>query len=78
MPIFYDAPHLVRDSDPRQSAQSVSSAFHSSQPRHPPERLNTELVKNPKDLLEYIIVHEMAHLLEPTHGERFTALLNRH
>ncbi|HZS09442.1 MAG TPA: SprT family zinc-dependent metalloprotease [Blastocatellia bacterium] len=41
-------------------------------------RLNTELVKKPKDLLEYVIVHEMAHLLEPTHSERFTALLDRH
>lgn len=41
-------------------------------------RLNTELVKKPKDLLEYIIVHEMAHLLEPTHSERFTALLDQH
>lgn len=41
-------------------------------------RLNTELVKKPKDLLEYIIVHEMAHLLEPTHSDRFTALLDRH
>jgi predicted metal-dependent hydrolase len=41
-------------------------------------RLNTELVKKPKDLLEYIIVHEMVHLLEPTHSERFTALLDRH
>jgi predicted metal-dependent hydrolase len=41
-------------------------------------RLNTELVKKPKELLEYIIVHEMAHLLEPTHSERFTALLDHH
>lgn len=41
-------------------------------------RLNTELVKKPKDLLEYIIVHEMVHLLEPTHSERFSALLDRH
>lgn len=41
-------------------------------------RLNTELVKKPKDLLEYVVVHEMAHLLEPTHNERFTALLDRH
>lgn len=41
-------------------------------------RLNTELVKKPKDLLEYIIVHEMAHLLESTHGERFTGLLDQH
>jgi predicted metal-dependent hydrolase len=41
-------------------------------------RLNTELVKKPRELLEYVVVHEMAHLIEPTHSERFVALLNRH
>jgi predicted metal-dependent hydrolase len=41
-------------------------------------RLNTELVKKPKDLLEYVIVHEMAHLIEPTHSARFIAILDRH
>lgn len=38
-------------------------------------RLNTELVKKPKDLLEYVIVHEMTHLLEPTHSDRFLTIL---
>lgn len=41
-------------------------------------RLNTELVKKPKDLLEYVIVHEMLHLVEPTHSEQFFILMNRH
>jgi len=41
-------------------------------------RLNTELVKKPKDLLEYVIVHEMAHLLESTHSDRFVGMLNEH
>ncbi|MDO8312631.1 MAG: SprT-like domain-containing protein [Sideroxyarcus sp.] len=41
-------------------------------------RLNTELVKKPKDLLEYVVVHEMLHLVEPTHNERFVALLDQH
>ena len=41
-------------------------------------RLNTELVKKPKDLLEYVVVHEMAHLLEPTHNDRFIAILDEH
>ena len=41
-------------------------------------RLNTELVKKPKDLLEYVIVHEMAHLIEPTHSDRFVAILQKH
>jgi predicted metal-dependent hydrolase len=41
-------------------------------------RINTELVKKPKELLEYVIVHEMAHLLEPTHSERFVFILDKH
>jgi predicted metal-dependent hydrolase len=41
-------------------------------------RLNTELVKKPKDLLEYVVVHEMVHLLEPTHSDRFIAILEEH
>lgn len=41
-------------------------------------RLNTELVKKPKDLLEYVVVHEMVHLLEPTHSDRFVTLLTNH
>ncbi len=41
-------------------------------------RLNTELIKKPKDLLEYVVVHEMLHLLEPTHSERFVVLLEQH
>lgn len=41
-------------------------------------RLNTELVKKPKDLLEYVIVHEMVHLLAPTHNDRFIAILEQH
>jgi predicted metal-dependent hydrolase len=40
-------------------------------------RLNTELAKKPKECLEYIVVHEMAHLLEPTHNARFIALMDR-
>lgn len=39
-------------------------------------RLNTELAKKPSECLEYIVVHEMVHLLEPTHNARFTRLLD--
>lgn len=40
-------------------------------------RLNTELVKKPQECLEYVIIHEMAHLLEPTHNSRFIMLMDR-
>jgi len=40
-------------------------------------RLNTDLAKKPPECLEYIVVHEMVHLLEPTHNSRFIALMNQ-
>ena len=41
-------------------------------------RLNTELVKKPKDLIEYVVVHEMLHLIESTHNDRFISLITEH
>ena len=38
--------------------------------------INLELAKKPPECLEYLIVHELAHLLESGHGERFKALMN--
>ena len=40
-------------------------------------RLNTELAKKPPECLEYILVHELAHLIEPTHNARFLALMDK-
>jgi len=40
-------------------------------------RLNTELAKKPRECLEYIVVHEMTHVLEPTHNARFVALMDQ-
>ncbi|NWD66164.1 M48 family metallopeptidase [Pseudomonas gingeri] len=39
-------------------------------------RLNTELAKKPPECLEYVLVHELVHLIEPTHNTRFLALLD--
>ena len=41
-------------------------------------RLNLELAKKPPECLEYILVHEMVHLLEPTHNSRFVELMDMH
>jgi len=58
--------------------QRMKTKWGSCNPGKGHIRLNTELVKKPKDLLEYVVVHEMAHLLEPTHNKRFVAILDRH
>ncbi len=40
--------------------------------------LNLELAKKPAQCLEYIVVHELAHLISRRHDERFIAALNKH
>ncbi|MBN2394575.1 MAG: M48 family metallopeptidase [Anaerolineae bacterium] len=39
--------------------------------------LNLELVKKPPQCLEYIVVHEMVHLLERHHNDRFVAYMDK-
>src|SRR5690625_4065326 len=41
-------------------------------------RLNTALAKWPPECLEYVLVHELVHLLEASHNHRFKALMDSH
>ena len=41
-------------------------------------RLNTELAKKPPECLEYIIVHEMVHLIVRRHDDVFSSLMDRY
>lgn len=58
--------------------QRMKTKWGSCNPRAGTIRLNTELAKKPKDLLEYVVVHEMVHLLEPTHSQRFAGILDEY
>ncbi len=40
--------------------------------------LNLALVTRPRESLEYVVVHELAHLLVPDHSPRFWAVVARH
>jgi predicted metal-dependent hydrolase len=40
--------------------------------------LNLELAKKPVEYLEYVILHELVHLKERKHNERFVAYLDKH
>ena len=57
--------------------QQMKTKWGSCNPRARTIRLNTELAKKPKECLEYIVLHEMVHFLEPTHNARFVALMDR-
>jgi len=40
--------------------------------------LNTALAQAPNALIEYVIVHELTHLFEPSHNHRFKSLMTRY
>jgi predicted metal-dependent hydrolase len=57
--------------------QRMKTKWGSANPRAKTIRLNTELARKPPECLEYLVVHELAHLLEPRHNSRFVALMDR-
>jgi predicted metal-dependent hydrolase len=56
--------------------QRMKTRWGSCNPATASIRLNTDLAKKPIQCLEYIVVHEMMHLLEPKHNNRFIALMD--
>ncbi|MCH7665597.1 MAG: M48 family metallopeptidase [Acidobacteria bacterium] len=57
--------------------QRMKTKWGSCNPKARTIRLNTELAKKPPECLEYIVLHELVHLLEPTHNARFVELMER-
>lgn len=58
--------------------QHMKTKWGSCNPTAATIRLNTELAKKPLECLEYVLIHELAHLLEPTHNDRFRRIIDRH
>lgn len=57
--------------------QRMKTKWGSCNPEARSIRLNSELAKKARECVEYIVVHEMVHLLEPTHNSRFLALMDQ-
>jgi predicted metal-dependent hydrolase len=55
----------------------MKTRWGSCTPRKRSIRLNTELGKKPPECLEYVVVHELVHLLEPSHNARFVSLMDK-
>lgn len=57
--------------------RKMKTKWGSCSPQSKTIRLNLELAKKPAEYLEYVLVHEIIHLLEPSHNQRFIALSDR-
>lgn len=58
--------------------QAMTRQWGSCNPKSRNIRLNTQLAQKPKGCLDYVVLHELAHLRVPSHGEEFIALLDSH
>ena len=58
--------------------QRMKTKWGSCSPGATGIRLNTDLAKKPRECLEYIVVHEMAHLLVRRHDDRFVSLMDKY
>lgn len=56
----------------------IRTRWGSCNPKARNLRFNTDLAKKPRECLEYIVAHEMVHLLEQTHNARFVELMDRY
>ena len=70
------APHMGVE-EPTFIARKMKTKWGSCTPSARSIRINLELAKKPPECLEYIVVHELTHLLEPTHNSRFIALMTK-
>ena len=61
----------------RFSIRSMKTRWGSCTPKTRSIRFNLELVKRAPECLEYIVVHELVHLLEASHNSKFKTLMDR-
>jgi predicted metal-dependent hydrolase len=58
------------------SVRKMKTKWGSCTPNLGTIRFNLELAKKPAECLEYVVVHELVHLLEPSHNHRFIAFMD--
>ncbi|MFG0161287.1 M48 family metallopeptidase [Legionella pneumophila] len=60
------------------TVRKMKTKWGSCSPQKGTIRINLELAKKPVECLEYIVVHEMVHLIEPSHNNHFINLMDNY
>lgn len=60
----------------RWSVRTMKTRWGSCTPKTGAIRINARLAAYPAECLEFVVAHELVHLLEPSHNARFHALLD--
>jgi predicted metal-dependent hydrolase len=59
------------------SIRAMKTRWGSCTPKRLTIRVNTLMATKPKTCLDYLVLHELLHIFEPSHSQRFYALLDQ-
>lgn len=76
-PVIQEWAPILGVSEPAWAVRRMRTKWGTCKPDQAKIWLNLELAKKPPECLEYIVVHEMIHLIERNHTDRFYALQDR-
>lgn len=62
---------------PELRVRHMTSRWGSCQPKRGIITLNSQLIKVPKDCIEYVVLHEFAHFIHPNHSKQFWDFVSR-
>lgn len=72
---YYPAFKALGVAYPKLSIRTMTSRWGSCKPNGGKITLNLELIHKPKECLEYVVVHELAHFIHPNHSKDFWNLV---
>ena len=72
---YYPAFKALGVAYPKLSIRAMTSRWGSCKPNGGKITLNLELLHKPKECLEYVVVHELAHFIHPNHSKDFWNLV---
>ena len=76
-PLIVKWESILKVSVRRFSIRNMKTRWGSCTPKTRSIRFNLELVKRTPECLEYVVVHELVHLLEASHNSKFKSLMDR-
>lgn len=77
-PLIEDWAKLLGVPMPDWGIRRMKTKWGSCNPSAPRVWLNLELAKKPPECISYIVAHELTHLIERNHNDKFVAILDHH
>jgi len=76
--VVYSYKPLIKKDIDRISIREMKTRWGSCNPSKGYINFNLKLIEKPKECIEYVVLHELTHLIYPNHSQHFYAYLDLH